>query len=88
MEPGKSTSDDGYCAEFKNNLERLKLKHNETMRDRNRYWIYFELMAVSLVTNVTGANKPDPSEGTIHFHRQPLGDRREDVLDPQARRHY
>lgn len=38
-----------YRLEFKNCLAKLKYDHNVRMRDRNRYWIYGELVVGGLI---------------------------------------
>jgi len=38
-----------YHLEFKNCLAKLKYDHNVRMRDRNRYWIYGELVVGGLI---------------------------------------
>ena len=38
-----------YYLEFKNCLAKLKYDHNVRMRDRNRYWIYGELVVGGLI---------------------------------------
>ena len=38
-----------HPTEFKNTLEELKYYHNERMRDRNRYWVYGELIVGGLL---------------------------------------